>query len=124
MVRRNLKRTSDEDLSLESLFQKHESDLQKKAKYFFRKYDYKILSFEDLYQTICYLFCYAYRTWNKDRGEFEPYFKCIINRKMNDIIAGKTPPHCCDLPFSILKPEYLKKPQHPKDLDDEEIIQN
>jgi hypothetical protein len=120
-TRRKLENTKDEDLSIDLLFQKYEPDLKKKAGHFFKKFGYKFISYEDLYQTICYLFCYAHKLWDKDKGEFEPYFRCIVNRKMNDIVAGKTPPRCCDYPFNVLKPEYLKEPCYPEDLDDEKI---
>ncbi|PLV59339.1 hypothetical protein [Thermotoga sp. KOL6] len=117
MARQSLKKRSDEELSMGELFEKYHDEILKKTFHFFKKYKYKLLSFEDLYQTICYLFCYACKTWKKEKGNFIAHFKCTVDRKMNDIIAGRNAPWCKNTPFKILKSEYLQKPYELKDFE-------
>ncbi|KHC90350.1 sigma-70 region 2 domain protein [Thermotoga sp. Mc24] len=108
-TRRKLENTKDEDLSIDELFEKYQNEIRKKAGFFFKKFKEKISSFEDLYQAICCIFCYARKTWNKNKGTFAAHLKSTINRKVIDLIQGIPLPGCSNAPFDILKTEYKSR---------------
>ncbi|ADA66529.1 sigma-70 region 2 domain protein [Thermotoga petrophila RKU-10] len=109
MPKRNTKKLKDEELTIDELYERYQNEIRKKAGFFFEKFREKISSFEDLYQAICSIFCYARKTWNKDKGSFSAHLKSTINRKVIDLIQGIPLPGCSDAPFDILKTEYKSR---------------
>lgn len=69
----------------------------------------KIISYEDLFQTTCYLFLYAYELWDPERGKFGPHLKNVLEYKLKAMIKGEKAPRSKEYPFTFLKSKYLLK---------------
>ncbi len=96
--------------SLKEAIEKFSPFLFKLAKDTWEKYSYKILSYEDLIQTIYYLFIYAYKLYDPSKGTFKAYMKTIVTQKLNNMLSGSNPPWCRETPFTFLinrKIEYI-----------------
>jgi len=108
-MRRDTRRMKDEELNINELFERYRAEVEAKTRYFFKKWGYKVHSYEDLYQTVACIFTYAYKTWKKEKGRFDAHLKSTINRKVIDLLQGIPLPGCSDAPFDILKTEYKSR---------------
>ena len=93
----------------DELFMKYIPLIRSTASRFWKKYKKKIMSYEDLYQTICYLFLYAYELWDPERGKFGPHLKNVLEYKLKAMMKGEKAPRSKEYPFSFLKPKYTLK---------------
>jgi len=91
------------------LFRKYVPLIKSTASRFWRKHKSKITSYEDLYQTICYLFLYAYELWDPGRGKFGPHLKNVLEYKLKSMMKGEKAPRSKEYPFSFLKSRYVLK---------------
>ena len=96
----------------EKLYKRFEPLLRKTAKKFYSVYKSRITSYEDLYQTICYLFLYALKNYDPDRGKLAPHIKRTINLKLRSMIRGEKAPLSSDYPFSFLSKEVYSLDAH------------
>ncbi|MFN3283594.1 MAG: sigma factor [Pseudothermotoga sp.] len=88
--------------SLKEAIEKFSPFLYKLAKDTWDRYSYKIVSYEDLLQSIYYLFIYSYKTYDPNRGNFKAYMKTVVTQKLNNMLDGSNPPWCKERPFSFL----------------------
>lgn len=89
--------------SFEEYFEKYQPLLKKICKEFWKKYCYRIDSWNDLYQTIQYLFIYAYNIWQPEKGSFEGYLERVIRYKLRSMLNGEYAPWSSKSPFTFLK---------------------
>ncbi len=84
--------------------------LYKLAKDTWDRYRYKIISYQDLLQSIYYLFIYAYLTYDPEKGTFKAYMTTVVKQKLKNMLDGANPPWCKENPFTFLscrKIEYV-----------------
>lgn len=97
------KRRRDNPSSFEEYFEQFQPLLKKICKEFWSKYCYRIDSWNDLYQTIQYLFIYAYNTWQPEKGSFEFHLKEVVKYKLKSMLNGEYAPWSKYSPFTFLK---------------------
>lgn len=87
----------------EQLFEQYNPLLKNISKEYWQKHRSKIDSYEDLYQTVCYLFVYAYHTWQPEKGSFVGHLKRVLALKLKSMLNGEYAPWCGDRPFTFLR---------------------
>ena len=90
----------------DKLFKQYTPLMKSMAGKFWKKYRDIIISYDDLYQTVCYLFLYAYELWDPKRGKFGPHLKNVLEYKLKSMIRGEKAPRSREYPFSFLKSRY------------------
>ena len=90
------------DEGIEELYSRFKPLLKKTAQRFYIFHRSKITSYEDLYQTICYLFLYAIRSYNPEKGRLAPHIKRTVNLKLRSMLRGEKAPLSGKYPFSFL----------------------
>ena len=81
------------------LFERFEPLLKKLARRY-SKYGDLIDSYDDLYQTIAYLFMYSLKIYDPRRGKLSSHIKATITRKLNSMIFSREPaPLSSSAPF-------------------------
>ncbi|MGJ8454502.1 sigma factor [Pseudothermotoga sp. U03pept] len=87
----------------EELFKQYNPILKSVCKEFWNKHFPKIDSYQDLYQTACYLFIYAYHTWQPEKGNFASHLKRVLSFKLKSMLKGEYAPWHDGKPFTFLK---------------------
>ncbi|AEH51656.1 sigma factor [Pseudothermotoga thermarum] len=95
--------TYEKPQTLEEAFEKFSPFLFKLAKTTWQKHRHRITSYDDLIQSIRYLFIYAYKMHDPAKGPFKAYMKTIVTQKLKHMLAGGNPPWCKESPFTFLK---------------------
>lgn len=106
--RGSVKERRDHPSSFEEYFEKYQPLLKKICKEFWKKYCYKIDSWNDLYQTIQYLFIYAYNIWQPEKGSFEGYLEKVVRYKLRSMLNGEYAPWSSNSPFTFLKDRKIQ----------------
>ena len=89
----------------EKLYERFEPFLKSVAAKTYRKNGWKVQSYEDLYQSVVYLFLYALKIYNPEKGELEPHVKRVVNLKLKSMLAGERAPWSGEYPFTFLRCE-------------------
>ncbi len=72
----------------------------------YRKYHYKITSYEDLYQTLAYLLLYSIDIYDPCRGSLPAHIKRTVNYKLKSMLSGEYAPRSGKTPFTFLRASY------------------
>ncbi len=67
-----------------------------------------VQSFEDIYQTSCYLFLYALENYDPDKGPLAPHIKRTIKYKLRAMLKGERAPRSGEYPFTFLRINTLE----------------
>ncbi len=94
--------------SFEEYFEKYQPLLKKICKDFWERYCYRIDSWNDLYQTIQYLFIYAYNIWQPEKGSFEAHLERVLKYKLKSMLSGEYAPWSRCSPFTFLKDRRIQ----------------
>lgn len=94
--------------SFEEYFERYQPLLKRICKEFYKKYSYRIDSWNDLYQTIQYLFIYAYNIWQPGKGSFEAHLERVVNYKLRSMLGGEYAPWSKCYPFTFLKDRKIQ----------------
>lgn len=74
---------------------------------YFKKYGYKISSYEDLEQTVWYILLSGVKKFD-GRGDLKKFLLSFIKNKLISILKyNRKPPYCQDSPFTPLTSEYI-----------------
>ncbi|MEJ5228519.1 MAG: sigma factor [Pseudothermotoga sp.] len=106
----------------EQLFQQYSPLLKSVCKEYWRKYYPRIDSYEDLYQSVCYLFMYAYHIWQPEKGPFGSHLKRVLNFKLKAMLKGEYAPWHGDRPFNFLKYRKSEEERYETILLDEDFF--
>ena len=82
----------------------------KTARSFYKRYRHNITTYDDLYQTVCYLFLYALKIYKKEKGPLGPHIKRTIELKLRSMLRGEKAPLSGNYPFSFLLKEPCREP--------------
>ncbi len=104
----SLNRREGHPSCFEEYFEKYQPLLKKICKEFWEKYCYRIDSWNDLYQTIQYLFIYAYDIWQPEKGSFEAHLQRVIRYKLKSMLKGEYAPLSKQSPFTFLKDRKIQ----------------
>ena len=85
------------------LYQKYTPLLRSISSRYWRHYRESIQSYQDLYQTVCYLFLYALDIYKPEKGKLGPHLKRTITLKLNSMLKGERAPRSKDYPFTFLR---------------------
>ncbi len=77
---------------------------------YYRAYWYKIQSYEDLYQTVWYLFLYALDIHDPAKGNLASHLKRTIEYKLNAMMRGERAPKSGEYPFTFLRMDTREIP--------------
>ena len=102
----------DTGRDVEKLYKRFEPLLKKTARSFYRIHRSKITSYEDLYQTICYLFLYALKNYDSEKGNLAPHIKRTIDFKLRSMLRGEKAPLSGTYPFSFLSKKVYSLDAH------------
>ncbi|WP_171816315.1 hypothetical protein [Thermotoga profunda] len=106
--RGGMKRRRGQPSSFEEYFEKFQPFLKKICTEYWNKYCYRIDSWNDLYQTIQYLFIYVYNTWQPEKGSFELYLETVMRYKLKSMLNGEYAPWSSESPFTFLKDRKIQ----------------
>jgi len=87
---------------IEDLFEKYRPLIYSICSSIWGKQAYRITSYDDLFQTACYIFVYAYHTWIPERGKFGSHLKRVLKYKLMNMLKGSAPPWSRGYPFTFL----------------------
>lgn len=91
-----------------SNWEKYEPYLRGLCKVVYERYGWNIESYEDLYQTACYLLLIALADFD-GRGDQAGYVKQYVRRKLFNMLKdGENAPKHNDHPFSFVKQRHQK----------------
>lgn len=90
----------------ERIYREYEPFLKSLAARTYRKYGYKITSYNDLYQTLIYLLFYSIDIYDPRRGSLPAHIKRTVNFKLRSMLSGEYAPKSRGKPFTFLKATY------------------
>ncbi len=90
----------------ERVYRKFEPFLRSLAAKTYRKYRYKITSYDDLYQTLVYLLFYSIDIYDPSRGSLPAHIKRTVNYKLKSMLSGEYAPKSKESPFTFLRMIY------------------
>jgi len=74
---------------------------------YFKKYGYKISSYEDLEQTVWYILLSGIKKFD-GRGDLKKFLLSFIKNKLISILKyNRKPPYCQESPFTPLTSDYI-----------------
>lgn len=90
-----------------NIYKTYKDDVKNIAGRYYKAYKYKILSFEDLEQTIWYILMCALSKFD-GRGDQRNFVLHFIKQKLISILKNnRRPPYCTDSPFTCLCFDYF-----------------
>lgn len=94
----------------ERVYREFEPFLRSLASRTYRKYGYKITSYEDLYQTLVYLLMYSIDIYDPQRSSLPAHIKRTVNYKLKSMLSGEYAPRSRENPFTFLRTHTCAEP--------------